>query len=125
MQSVKTLNISENPQSVLDVETLLKYFAVHSFVNNYDGYTSLFVHNFYLHEQEGILSMVPWDYNLAFGSFTYETAVSSILEGSNFNAIPDTGAAMDIETSMINYPIDTPIYGIEMKRQFNFKCTSF
>ncbi|MEE5993253.1 MAG: CotH kinase family protein [Oscillospiraceae bacterium] len=115
MQSIKTLNISENPQSVLDVETLLKYFAVHSFVNNYDGYTSLFVHNFYLHEQEGILSMVPWDYNLAFGSFTYETVVSSILEGSNFNAIPDTGAAMDIETSMINYPIDTPIYSIEMK----------
>ena len=115
MQSIETLNHSEQPQSVLDTDALLKYFAVHSFVNNYDGYTSLFVHNFYLYEQDGMLSMIPWDYNLAFGSFTYETAVSSILDGSHFNAIPETGSAMDIRTSMINYPIDTPVYSIAMQ----------
>ncbi len=115
MQSIETLNHSEQPQTVLDTEALLKYFAVHSFVNNYDSYTSLFVHNFYLYEQNGILSMIPWDYNLAFGSFTYETAVSSILEGSSFNAIPETGSAMDINTNMINYPIDTPVYSIDMQ----------
>lgn len=116
VQSIDTLNHSENPQSVLDVDSLLRYFAVHSFVNNYDSYTSLFVHNFYLHEQDGILSMIPWDYNLAFGSFSYESAVSSVLgQNSDFNAVPEIGNAMDTNWNMINYPIDTPVYSIDMK----------
>ncbi len=116
VQSIETLNQSENPQTVLDTDSLLRYFAVHNFVNNYDGYTSLFVHNFYLHEKDGILSMIPWDYNLAFGSFNYESAVSSVLgEDSGFDAVPDTGNAMDISKSMINYPIDTPVYSLSME----------
>ena len=115
VQSLETLSCSEDPQSVLDTDALLRYFAVHSFVNNYDGYTSMFVHNFYLHEQDGILSLVPWDYNLAFGSFTYEAATDSVLAGSGFDAMPFTGEAMDIDTSMINYPIDTPVYSVAME----------
>lgn len=115
VQSVETLNRGADPLSVLDTDALLRYFAVHSFVNNYDGYTSLFVHNFYLHEQDGILSMVPWDYNLGFGSFTYEAAVTSALGESGFDAVPDTGAAMDVNTAMVNYPIDTPVYSINME----------
>ena len=114
VNSIETLNRGSDPLSVLDADALLRYFAVHSFVNNYDSYTSLFVHNFYLHEQDGMLSMVPWDYNLAFGSFTYEAAASTVLAGSGFDPIPDTGAAMDIDTGMINYPIDTPVYSIDM-----------
>jgi spore coat protein CotH len=27
------------------------------------------MHNYYLHEEDGRLSMIPWDYNLAFGGF--------------------------------------------------------
>ncbi len=115
INSIEILNNSENPQTVLDVDSLLKYFIVHGFVNNYDGYTSMFVHNFYLCEQDGILSMIPWDYNLAFGSFTYESAVSSILNPEEFNAIPETGTAMNSNTSMINYPIDTPVFSVEMQ----------
>ncbi len=114
VESVERLNGETDRQSVLDVDALLRYFAAHSFVNNYDGYTSLFVHNFYLHEQDGILSLVPWDYNLAFGSFTYEGAATSVLAGSGFDPIPETGAAMDVTASMINYPIDTPVYSVDM-----------
>ncbi len=116
LQSIETLNHSENPLSVLDTDSLLRYFAVHNFVNNYDGYTSLFVHNFYLHEKDGILSMIPWDYNLAFGSFNYESAVLSVLgENSGFDAVPATGNAMNINKSIINYPIDTPVYSLNME----------
>ena len=115
IDAVKILNTSDTPTAVLDTDTLLRYFAVHNFVNNYDGYTSMFVHNFYLHEKDGILSMIPWDYNLAFGSFNYESAVSSIIsKDTGFDAIPDTGNAMNINQSMINYPIDTPLYSLEM-----------
>ena len=115
LAAIQTLNCSEEPQSALDVDALLRYFAVHSFVNNYDGYTSIFVHNFYIHEQDGLLSMVPWDYNLGFGTFTYESAVTTVLgEESGFHAIPDTGEAMDVNQSMVNYPIDTPVYSVDM-----------
>ena len=110
VQSIRMLN-SDQALSVLDEDALLNYFAVHNFVNNYDGYTSMFVHNFYLHEKDGKLSLVPWDYNLAFGSFTYETAVSSIINAeSGFDPVPDTGNAMNVNQNMINYPIDTPVY---------------
>ena len=47
------------------------------------------IHNYYLYEEDGLLSMIPWDYNLAFGGF----------QGG--------GDA----TSMVNYPIDTPVSG--------------
>lgn len=28
------------------------------------------IHNYYLYEEDGQLSMIPWDYNLAFGGFS-------------------------------------------------------
>ena len=43
--------------------------AVHNFMVNGDSYTGSMVHNYYLLEQDGILSMIPWDYNLSFGAF--------------------------------------------------------
>ena len=26
-------------------------------------------HNYYLYEENGMLNLIPWDYNLAFGGF--------------------------------------------------------
>lgn len=45
------------------------------------------IHNYYLYEKDGQLSMIPWDYNLAFGGFQ------------------DVSNA----TSLVNYPIDSPV----------------
>lgn len=116
LQALYTLNCTDTPLDALDVDSLIRYFAVHSFVNNYDSYLSIFVHNFYVHEQNGRLSLVPWDYNLGFGSFTYEAAVETVLGAdSAFNAMPDTGDAMDVNKSMVNYPIDTPQYQAAME----------
>ena len=114
VESIRTLNTSDTPTDALDTESLLKFFAVHDFVNNYDSYNSFFVHNFYLHEKNGRLSLVPWDYNLAFGSLTYECGLGSILGDTNFNYLPPQGEAMSLETNMINYPIDTPTYSIPL-----------
>jgi spore coat protein CotH len=44
------------------------YFAVHNFVQNDDSYTGSLLHNYYLYEKNGQLSMIPWDYNLAYGA---------------------------------------------------------
>ncbi|MBQ4464892.1 MAG: CotH kinase family protein [Oscillospiraceae bacterium] len=114
VSAIRTLNTSDDPASAVDADALTGYFAAHNFVDNYDSYNSVFVHNFYLHEQDGKVSLVPWDYNLAFGSFNYECAASSVLEGCAFDYMPDTGNAMTVEQSMVNYPIDSPTFHVEL-----------
>ena len=54
---------------MVNVEEVLRYFVVHNFVVNGDSYTGSIIHNYYLYEEDGQLSMIPWDYNLAFGTF--------------------------------------------------------
>ncbi|MCQ2968849.1 MAG: CotH kinase family protein [Clostridium sp.] len=87
--SLKQLNQGENIESVVNIDEVIRYFVVHNFVCNFDSYTGSIIHNYYLYEKEGQLSMLPWDYNLAFGGF----------EG-----------AQDA-TALVNYPIDSPTSG--------------
>ncbi len=71
LTALKTLNggTDADPATAVDTAAVLRYFVVHGFVCNGDSYTGSIVHNYYLHEQDGRLSMIPWDYNLAFGGF--------------------------------------------------------
>ena len=85
--SLKQLNNNENIDAVVDVDEVIRYFVVHNFVCNFDSYTGSMIHNYYLYEKDGQLSMIPWDYNLAFGGFQ------------------DVSNA----TSLVNYPIDSPV----------------
>lgn len=87
--SLKELNHNENIENIVDIEEVIRYFVIHNFVLNFDSYTGTMVHNYYLYEKDGRLSMIPWDYNLAFGGFMDETDA----------------------TTLINYPIDTPVSG--------------
>lgn len=86
IQSLKLLNEKENLENAVDMESVIRYFVVHNFVVNEDSYTGSMVHNYYLYEEDGRLSMIPWDYNLAFGSFRSSNAAD-----------------------MVNDPIDTPL----------------
>lgn len=76
---------AETLEKYLDVDNILKYMAVNTFVVNLDGLTGNMSHNYYLYENNGQLNIIPWDYNLAFGGFASGDA-----------------------SSMINFPIDTP-----------------
>lgn len=87
--SLKTLNEGTNPEQVVNTDAVIRYFVVHNFLCNFDSYTGSMIHNYYLYEENGILSMIPWDYNLAFGGFQ------------------SGGDATDL----VNYPIDTPVSG--------------
>ena len=69
IESLKKLSEGKDIENVVDVENVIKYFVVHNFVCNDDSYTGNMIHNYYLYEKDGKLSMIPWDYNLAFGSF--------------------------------------------------------
>ncbi len=67
--SLKQLSAGEDIPSVVDVDRVIRYFVVHGFVCNGDSYTGSMYHNYYLYEKDGRLSMIPWDYNEAYGGF--------------------------------------------------------
>lgn len=86
INALRMLGTREDIPETVDVDAVLRYFVVHNYVVNGDSYTGSMVHNYYLYEKDGRLSMIPWDYNLAFGGF----------QGN------DASAA-------VNDPIDTPL----------------
>ncbi|MBQ9931435.1 MAG: CotH kinase family protein [Firmicutes bacterium] len=88
IQALKRLSEGTDIASTVDAESVIRYFVVHNFVCNGDSYTGAMIHNYYLYEEEGQLAMLPWDYNLAYGSFQGSSA-----------------------TSTVNSPIDTPVSG--------------
>ena len=87
IQALKKLSTGEELSDTVEIETVIRYFVVHNFVLNFDSYTGSMIHNYYLYEKDGQMQMIPWDYNLAFGGFQ----------------------SMGGATSLVNYPIDTPI----------------
>ncbi|MDO4796566.1 MAG: CotH kinase family protein [Coriobacteriales bacterium] len=78
IESLRKLSAGEDLQDVLDMDEVLRYFVVHDYVCNGDSYTGSMVHNYYLHENDGKLSMIPWDYNLAFGGFNGGDATATV-----------------------------------------------
>ena len=76
--SLKQLSEYENLEEVVNIEDVLRYFVVHNYVVNGDSYTGSMIHNYYLYEEDGRLSMIPWDYNLAFGTFQGNNASSAV-----------------------------------------------
>ena len=89
-----------NAAEALDTDEVIRYFAAHNFVLNYDSYTGSMLHNYYLYERDGKLSMLPWDYNLAFGGFGGGM-------GGGFGEAEGGSNA----TSLLNTGIDTPLSG--------------
>lgn len=80
IESLKQLSEYENLNEVVNIEDVLRYFVIHNFVVNGDSYTGNMIHNYYLYEENGQMSMIPWDYNLAFGTFQGSDASSSVNE---------------------------------------------
>ncbi len=76
--ALKNLNAYTDLEDTLEIDEVLRYFVVHNFVCNGDSYTGSMIHNYYLHEKDGKLSMIPWDYNLAFGTFMGNSASDAV-----------------------------------------------
>lgn len=108
IEALKTLNQGEEIADAVNVDEVLRYFVVHNFVNNYDSYTGSMKHNYYLYENDGVLSMVAWDYNLGFSGFGGGPG------GGGFGK-SQTEESVDTATAQINYPIDTPLSGAEFE----------
>ena len=88
IKSIEKLSKGEQIETVVDIEQVLRYFVVHNYVCNGDSYTGAMIHNYYLYEENGQLTMLPWDYNLAYGTFQGGSGQSTV-----------------------NTPIDSPVSG--------------
>lgn len=96
--SLKTLSEGEDVESVVAVDKVIRYFAVHNFLCNGDSYTGSMVHNYYLYEKDGVLSMIPWDYNLAFGAFSSDMGGTGDAAGEVNSPIDSPVSSGDIES---------------------------
>lgn len=50
----------------INVDDVLKIFAVDAVIHNWDGYAGEVAHNYYLYMSDGCFRMIPWDLNEAF-----------------------------------------------------------
>ena len=91
IQSLKILDDNQNIEKVVNIDEVLRYFVVQVFVVNLDSYLGPTGHNYYLYEEDGMISMLPWDYNLAYGTYSL--------------GMPNP--SNDV-TKYVNYPINTP-----------------
>lgn len=91
---LKILDTGENLESAINVDEVIRYFTVQVFVVNLDSYLGPTGHNYFLHEKDGMISIIPWDYNLAFTTYSL--------------GMPDP--INDAEL-YVNYPINTPASG--------------
>lgn len=88
VEMIKNLNNGENLEEYLNVEEVLKYFAVNTFLVNLDSYSGGMYHNYYLYERDGVFEILPWDLNMSFAGFGINNA-----------------------SSAVNFPIDSPVTG--------------
>lgn len=91
IKALEKLSEGEELEKYFDVDKTLRYLAAHTIVVNLDSYSSNMAQNYYLYEHNGQITILPWDYNLAWGGFQSGNA-----------------------SSVINFPIDTPVSNVEM-----------
>ncbi len=92
IEALKALSEDRDIEKYFDVDKILRYFAAHTIVVNLDSYSSSMAQNYYIYENDGQITILPWDYNLAWGGFQNTSA-----------------------SSVINFPIDTPVSGVSME----------
>lgn len=85
-------NISQGTdlQKYMDIDNLVRYMAVHVFSVNDDSLSGSMTHNYYLYETGGMLNLIPWDYNLAFGGMGGGKEATSVVNDAVDNAFSAT-----------------------------------
>ena len=96
IEILRKLNSKEDLSSVLNTSEIIGYFAGHNFTLSYDSYMGLPVQNYCILEKNGVLSVIAWDYNDAFGDL-----LSRIYPQMT-------------EDEIISWDIDSPLFGVEI-----------
>lgn len=76
--SLKNISNGEKLEESINVDEVLRYTACNVFLVNLDSYLSSNCHNYILTELNGQLSMLPWHYNLSFGTYQCKSADDAV-----------------------------------------------
>lgn len=107
---IKTLNDMPEGEkgdieSVLDVDSALKYIAGNVVFGNYDSYNGDKGHNYMLYgDTNGQFTVVPWDFNMSFNGYA----------GGGGRGTTTTGTTTT-NTNATNVSVDEPVLGISME----------
>jgi hypothetical protein len=144
IRAIEALNSGTDLETYWDVDEILRYLAVHTFLVNLDSYSGQMQQNYYLYERNGQIQILPWDYNHAFGGFGMGMGGGGMFGGNQpgdatsagndatFSSpgdatsssgdatftSSDTASSSSDAASFVNFPIDTPVAsGIEMSNR--------
>ncbi len=82
---------TEDLESVLEVDEILRFLAVSVALVHLDNYIGM-GHNYYLYEDGGRFSIIPWDLNMSFGGFSSGLSRAQIID---FFIDEPTAASLD------------------------------
>lgn len=99
MKTLNELNNTDNPntddyklalEEIIDVDSLIRYFAVNTYLVNLDSYQSEKMQNYALYINEtGRATIIPWDYNYSFGVYGLGSA-SDVITFDIYNPVINT-----------------------------------
>lgn len=99
MKTLNELNNTNNPntddyklalEEIIDVDSLIRYFAVNTYLVNLDSYQSEKMQNYALYINEtGRATIIPWDYNYSFGVYGLGSA-SDVINFDIYNPVINT-----------------------------------
>ena len=99
MKTLNELNNTDNPntddyklalEEIIDVDSLIRYFAVNTYLVNLDSYQSEKMQNYALYINEtGRATIIPWDYNYSFGVYGLGSA-SDVINFDIYNPVINT-----------------------------------
>lgn len=99
MKTLNELNNIDNPntdeyklalEEIIDVDSLIRYFAVNTYLVNLDSYQSEKMQNYALYINEtGEATIIPWDYNYSFGVYGLGSA-SDVINFDIYNPVINT-----------------------------------
>jgi hypothetical protein len=90
-------------EKVLDVDQTLRFIAVSGLIVHLDNYTGA-GHNNYLYDVDGKFTVIPWDTNMAFGTFNQGIPKNGLI---NFYIDEPTGGPLDrypLVDRLLSYP---------------------
>jgi spore coat protein H len=81
MKMLDALNNGGDLEQHLNVDEVLRYWAVSAMLAHFDSYPGFMLHNYYLYEQDGRFSILPWDLNMSFGGFGQGASLEQMVTG--------------------------------------------
>lgn len=118
-ENANTDEYKEKLESIMEVDNVIRYFAVNTFLVNLDSYQSEKMQNYALYVNDsGYMHIMPWDYNFSFGGY----GVSNAEEMVNFDiSNPIEGTTLQ-ERPLLNVILQNEDYYNTYKKYLNDCC---